>query len=782
MIDFEILRDYGTTNQRLREFFTAELPASPEALDNLSEPERNRIKRDLNNRQHLEDMLNSWLMDDISFALRNHAFYTAVDLAWDSSPINKHTIPLMMYAQGRIDTTRAVTALSALPDGKDYIKKNDKGSQSVQIDLPKFFDVNVNLVRSVITRRLSAQVGRYASLYPHFNYESRDRSQVGQLRADLLSQRMDIMADQFGYQAFEEQRIRDAYLYGHTVAFPECSWTSEKQLVRKSLAQELQPAPGEVVPVDAKVVKEGINWVACHPSRLIYDKAYPLSSLNTDTGCTYCGFFDVIRYGAIVNNPGYFKRQVALSMDALQWFTDFASYFNQYFETIRMPQINVDIAINNDLKAQIGFYSGRQEDCGVVVSHLFMKVVPKQWNWGTYPYPLWTHLVIAGDRTVIAAELMPSSPAAVGSYNEHDGRLVNLSVAHELMGLQDQLTNLYTQLLEAVKRDLFTVCVLNTDIFPDTKEGREVRDTFEAIMSGKNWYLSTQILATSFAKLRDLGIDPTPDNIFKIVRSGPNLDLTKIFEAIVQTFAMAERLQVMGNAEMGQSEPREISAYQTSVMAGATGAIYSFMSTAMDRMRAAMKRICAESLIACGTDEVELPVIHRHTRPTVEAAGFTYLADGADINGSPFKVRGHKRSLIHDYIFTGRDGADRNSNSVGAKLMIELLRAMATMAQPIQEAIWSEIGKAKACEIINGIWRMADTGIDMKLEVDPGEDDSLLPGQNQQFLQALDRLMKIVQTEQEKTAAIQQQLQKLIQSSGQQDRTPQPSTNPQPSG
>ena len=118
------------------------------------------------------------------------------------------------------------------PNGQTYLRKNDRG-EVVGVDMPKFFEVNINLLRSVITRRRAAQVQKYDALWPYFKYEPRDQTQVGKLRADMVSQRMDIMADQYGYRHFNSQAILHMLLYSKCVAFPRAYWEREVQLERE---------------------------------------------------------------------------------------------------------------------------------------------------------------------------------------------------------------------------------------------------------------------------------------------------------------------------------------------------------------------------------------------------------------------------------------------------------------------------------------------------------------------------------------------------------------------
>jgi hypothetical protein len=741
MIDFKALDKFGTTNKRIREFFTAKAPSVEQAA-RMTEEERAKLDLDIKQRQKFEEILAGWLSEAVVFSLRDSAKYQAVDMAWDSMPINKFIIPLMQYAQGRIDVAKAVKTLRELPDGATYVKKDDKGVET--IDLPRFFEVNINLIRSVITRRTAAQVVKYNQLWPWFKYEARDQTQLGKLRADLVSQRMDIMADAYDYRRFQTQVTRDMFLYGRCVAFPRCSWESENTM-------EIGPDGNP----KTKVYKEGICWVNPHPSRVFYDNSSALPSLNSDTGCEYVGFWDVARWKDVAGNAKYFNRDcVTYSSDTVGWFTQYSNYFSQYFMTIKAPvfsdapALNTDTTIANDRKNNVGIYAATgMNDVSVFLSHFWVKVRPRDWGWGDYPYPIWVHLKVAGDCTVVYADIMPSSPAAVASYNEHDGRLVNISLAHELMPFQDQLTNLFSQLLETCKADLFSVGVLNRDAFPDTEEGKKAFHSFEAALKGKNYYSTMVLLEASFSKLKDLGINLTADNIFKVVRSSPSTAINTLLESITRVIGMADRLQVMSPHEQGQAASHEISATESNAISGSTDTMYNFISDSLDEFRGAQKRICFESAIACGEDEVRLPVSNRYPDSVVNQAGFkTVLSDNKELDGPiGFKVVfGPKTGLSHDYIFTSRDGGNRAANAQSATVLVQLFQAIGSLNPSAQNAIFSAMGKGKLFEAFNTIFRMADAGVDLKLDLKPGDSDELLLEDEQQVMQAIERLSQAV--------------------------------------
>lgn len=769
MVDLELLRSVGTTNERLREFFTAELPADERQRNALDADTRKKIEADMAARGRLEERIGGWLNEHIAFSLMNHHHYSAVDLAWDSAPINKRTVPLMLYAQGRIDVGQAVQELTKLPDGQNFIKRNDAGSV-VEVDLPRFFETHINLIRSVITRRLAAQVNKYNTLFPWMRYESRSPEVTGRLRADLVSQRMDIMADQFNYRHLLTQAIRDMLLYGRSVIFPRAAWEREIQWQRRPAAKEFDLNRKEAV-----VVKEGIGWCNPHPGRVFYDNAYPITSLNTDTGCEYVGFWDVVRERDVRLNPAYFKRAAVNSAPMIEWLSTYATYFREYFNTLAVPSDGrTDLGSANDRKNNVGLY-GEAEDASLYLTELFLKVRPNELHWGNYPYPVWVHLKVAGNNTVVFAEIMPSSPAVVFSFNENDNRLLNLGLAHELMPFQDQLTNLFTDLLDTIKQDLQTIRLLNESAFiqpGDNGAGQKVLDQFRRTVEGNNWRGNSALLSCQFEKMRETGIDLSTDNVMKVIQSPPSQKITEILQGITTLIAMADRLMVMSAHEQGQSEPREITATQSQLMASSTASVYTFVSDAVDEGRAAWKRISYESLVAFGSDQVYLPVLRRYPDQVVLAAGFEPVRDELGGGQAYFSVRGPKAALVHDYIFTVRDGAERTGNTQASRSIIELIRAMSGMAQPVQEAIWGAMGKEKVYEIFNLVFQLADIGVDLKLELDPGEDPALLPGSNAELMDQLKQMAEMTAQNSEDLAMFKQALGRNGQSQGGQGERP----------
>jgi hypothetical protein len=771
MIDYDILQEAGTTNERLREFFIAQIPTENqksklESLGSAGRKKLRQIQKDVKNKQRFTDMIRAWQQEHIIYSLENHNKYSAVDMAWDSLPINMHILPLMQYAQGRLDMSALTRACDEMPHLDRFVKRNDN-NEVVGVDLPRFTEININLLRSVITRRVAPQAIKYGGLTPHFDYEPRDKTQVGKLRGDLTSQRMDIMADQYDYNHFETQCFRDMFMYAHSVAFPRSYWEREIQLEKETIAPEFDDK-GKLKK-RVRIVKEGLSWVNPHPTRVFYDNNYPLSSLNKDIGCEYVGFWDVMRWGDIWSNAAYFnKKSVSYTSGMVDWFSNYASYFNQYFKDVVKPpalsQVQEGKRIGNnpaanDRKNNVGLYMvGSMDNISTIFTNLYVKVRPVNWGWGTYPHPLWVHVKVAGDATVVYAAIMPSSPAAVFSHNESDQRLYNISMAHELMPFQDQLTNLFSQLLEVTKQDLFSVAILNTDVFPDTQEGRAVRADFEKLMKNRSTYASTQMLEVSFQRLKQLGIEP--EKAFYVVRSAPNTAITSVFECIARVIEMANNIMIISQTEQGQTPGREISAHQSVAISATTNTVYDFISSSIDEGRSAMKRICFESLIACGSDEVELSAENRWPDNVLQKAGFDPKdpEDGVEMTGYK-RVTGNKASLNYDYLFTSRDGGNRQAGPQAAQVLVQFVQAMGSLQPDMQSATLAAMGKDKWFEIINTICRMLDAGIDLNLERKPGESNELTVSGDQQLMKSIQNMASQLQEEVQATTNMHKALQ-----------------------
>ena len=124
--------------------------------------------------------------------------------------------------------------------------------------------------------------------------------------------------------------------------------------------------------------------------------------------------------------------------------------------------------MRNDRVAQTGLYAAEDLRTRIMfITQMYMRVNPKRDGLGEYPHDVWLKLTVASDETVLYAEYLPSMPAVYGGINENDDRMANISVAHEIMPYQDQLTNILNSMLEQMKMSMFKIFAIDQDALDD---------------------------------------------------------------------------------------------------------------------------------------------------------------------------------------------------------------------------------------------------------------------------------------------------------------------------
>jgi hypothetical protein len=711
------LKDAGCTNARLREIFTAEL-----ADADTSEDEKKQKEKDVKIRKKIQERIESRVSEGIEWSCKHSRFYQAVDLAWDSTPIQKETVPLLLYAQGKIDKVALGEDLKSLSCANQFLDVDTQG-QIKDINLPKLYEVSISIIRSYITRRVMAQSARFTNLWTFFKFDPRGTRPVDKLYADLISQRVEIMTDQFGYRRlFAEQSIRDMFLYGHSVVFPTQAWTTEKEWVAKQVPESVFNP--ETPDYESRIKKEGVVFIKPHPTRVFWDRSAPLSQVNTDTGPRYIGYWDVVRYRDICDTIGYFNRDhVEYSTALTSTSSAYQRFFQYYFDPtmIKFPSGGFTQDFN-DNKTMLGVYSAEKKDQALFLTQYFEKINPKAEGIGDYPYDTWVRYVVASDNTVIGAEWLPSIPACYGGVNENDDRVVNASMAHELMPFQDQLTNIFSQMLMNMKNSLLQLWFINEDVLDD-----ESKEYVKSVLRSDQYYVNPKALFYSGSKLMDMGMNP--DQAVKIVQANLQEKITDALRAISQVLSLVERLLIFSPQELGQAAPREISASEVVEISNTTNSIYSFIADGIDYQREAVKKIIYESMLCCAKQDIKISTLHRYPRSVIEEAGLT--DDDVEKGSIRRRVSGYLERQDNEVLFSSRDGMERVNNTSAAQTLTQLIGQMVQIPQVLQA-----MGNEKLFEIFNEIFRLAGAS-DILLEVPQEEAQPALEDRVAQLEQML---------------------------------------------
>lgn len=730
MVDLDVLKQTGTTQQRLREVFTSKKGSS-----------------DYEIRERMQDLVQSRIHEGIYHSCKNHTLYLSVDLAWDSLPINKFTVPLLQYAQGKINIQTCATKLEDIdPKLKDqFVEYDDEGSIK-DISLTRLYEVSVSLIRSYITRRVAAQVSRFSNLFPYFKYAPRGTDMSSKIRSEVLSQRIEIMTEQFDYRHTFAQAIRNMFMYGYSVLFPAEAWTRD---VHWRKAKDMTGSDT----TESYVEREGVYFVNPHPTRVIWDNAMPLQGINSNLGPSWIGYWDIVRYGSVKHNHEYWNMNEITYTNSLQGIVNaHRDFFDFYYDPsiLAFPSKKDDFAYQNERTSHTGLYAGEDEDKGMFVSNMYMKVNPKAEGLGDYPFDVWLKVVVASDETVIYAEWLPSLPAIYGGINQNDDRIANCSMAHELMPYQDQMNNIIYAMLHHMKISMFKILSIDQDALDE-----DVKDYLVSSLAEDNFYQKPKALFYSGAKSADLGIDPK--NIISVVDVSKELSsgISQSLQSLFQLLNLVERLMILSPQELGQAAEREISATEVSEITNSTNTIYAFISEGIDEMRAAAKKILYEHLVSCSTTEFNVPVKQRFTAKSIREAGLEIedtgdqdeLPKGRNIVGSP-------TNLVHEYLFSARDGAERQRDTQAAQTLGQLVQQILSLPDMAKT-----LGKERIFNIFNEIFRMSGVGHDLKLEIDEADDnEDMEMGQTQfvdelrqkmpQMEQALQQLMMMAQASQ----------------------------------
>lgn len=733
MVNLDILEKYGCTQARLREIFTAEKG------------------KDLEIREKFQDMIQSRIIEGIRFSTKHSKLYMSVDIAWDSMPINKATVPLLQYAQGKISIEQCHEDLTSVNAADQFCEYDDEGNLK-NINTLRLYEVSVNLIRSYVTRRVAAQVHRFSNLYPYFKYEPRSTALEDKLRADVLSQRVEMMTDQFGYRHLWEQVIRQMFMYGHSVAFPETAWTEDIQW-----RETVDSVTGEKT-MESYSEMAGVKLRTPHPTRVVWDQSKPLHDLNINQGPEWIGYWDIIRYGDIKDNPSTWNSdKISFTNSLHSLYSDYAEFFNYYFsDNMSFPKVQDQYPFHNERTQHVGVYSSEDEDKGMFVTNMCMKVNPKRDGLGDYPHDVWLKFTVASDETVIYAEYLPSLPAIYGGINENDDRMANISVAHEIMPFQDQLSNIMTKMLHDMKISMMKIFCIDQDALDD-----DVKEYIKDALSEDTFYAKPKALFYSGQKAADLGINN--NNFIQIVDAQKELSagINQSIQAILQLLNLVERLLILSPQELGQPAPREISATEVAEIANTTNSIYSFISEGIDDMRAAAKKLFYEHLVSCSSDKFVVPIKQRYTEAIIRDAGFESQEEGLPQAASR-NIIGEPANLIHEYLFTSRDGAERARDTQSAQVLGQMMQGVLQV-----EGMTQALGKDRIFMLMNEVFRLSGAH-DLKLETDEADAEQEMGDmQNEQFIQGLkEQWPQLVQAV--------QQLMQMAQGQPQQAQQPAP--------
>jgi len=605
--------------------------------------------------------------------------------------------------------------LRAMEDwGLTHLIREEKDARgnvtSKTIDLPAFFQILVPVAKAYVIIR-TAKIFNDRNVYPLFKFEPAQLTLKSKARCDVITDRVQKMTSQYGYVAIMRQAIMTKNIYGTCLMFPSECWHSEKQLNEGNDGKETE-----------KVVKEGLRYNLPHPSRVFWDLNYRLGTFNSDSGCTYGGYWSVTRYGDIKDNDQYWNT------DKISYGTNWMNAYPNFFATVypcvcKFPGQSVaktgGSATNGqqpiagagamDRESAAGFYAAAEHDMAVTFTQLFMKFKPKKYGIGDYDYPIWFRIVVVNESTVVYAEPLAYSPITYRGYDAHEERELNSSLVLEALPFQDHLSNLLSQHLLTIKQNLLSVVFANEDAIGEGNM-KKLQNL------GQKLYMDVTFIPYSSRKAMMAGKD-FKEAFFPV--NFPRLDTTAILAGVRIMLDMLERILVMSSQEIGAAAPHEQTAEETRVIQQSTSNRLNFTASYDDDADLAWKKQLYDALMAYGEDEMYGQVDGDEDSDVVKALkemGFTVAEKGDPNRNTKTVVKGSKTALEYEDFASTRDSSERINNVALANAMTQLLQVV--LANP---AMFAAIGPAQALKMINSIADFAGFYKDaFELKVLPG--------------------------------------------------------------
>lgn len=649
-IDLEHVRSKGLDQESLKKIFEAseeerEKTESGKKVNKLIELHRWRIDEGV--RRSLAEARVVRAIDRAFDASQNQITYTIVRDLIDRGPGQKELLSMAKDWGLESMLVDMVDSTGNRLDDMGRKMKNNSGNPGKKLNLPTFFNIFMPMVAAYVKIRW-AKLFNDRDVYPLLKYEPHRQDEADRALCKVVTARIDRFSVDLGYREDIKQSIKDMLLYSRCLVFPRESYYREEQMVKGS----------------KKVVKEGIRWYRPHPTRCFFDQAHPLHTINSDSGCEYAGFWSIKRWQEVDSSPHYWNKDKVGFKDLSWRNSSLWTYYQELYPcAARFPDIRT--GGSNEREQEAFFYRrGAKNDDGVDVVDFHHKLVPKDWGLGDYEYPIWMRFVYAGDRSVIFAEPMGYAPVHAYLYEYDENRTVNSSLAQELLPFQDHISNLLSQYLMTVKKNLVRVVGVDTDMvteefFKTVENSSEnmLRGIEFAKFSGKHLARQQSDFSRAFVPV-PMPIQPTGE----------------LIGAINTIIGMAERVLGFSAQELGQSADHQQSATETSITATNTTARMGFTASGIDPAIYAMKKALYNALLAHGSDEITVQVadLTEGGMAALKRAGFE-VESGEEAG---YGVVGKKEALSVEQFSSEREGANRISDPQAAQLMLTFVDRM----------------------------------------------------------------------------------------------------------
>jgi hypothetical protein len=669
----------------------------------------------------------------INHNIRDYRIYWALDRAFDA--------PFYQVAytqlQGLIDTKKSddKAVLSQihtwglthlLPDVIDpktgKVCCNADGKPQKALNLPVFFNIFIPLVCAYITIRW-AKLFNDRNLTPLYKFEPIKFSKNNRLRCEIITELIQIISTLYDYKSDERQAILQTLLYGLCLKFPREAWHQVYQ----------EGSDGK-----KKLIREGLRFNMPHPSRMYWDLFHRTSTINSDTGVRYMGYWEIVSYKEVFDNPDYWNKD-KIEFGVNSWFSSAPDFFSTVYPCVLTFPVSGPSTTQGagalDRENAAAYYTyGEHKDKATLQTQHFEKVIPKEVGLGTYEYPVWFRLIMANDGAVLWAEPLGYTPGAYYGYDADSNRSRNKSLALEVLPFQDLLSQVFSQWNLSVRQNLINPIFYNEDMVP--------QEVISELANLGEKSLRTRVFIP-FSKTENIRLgEDQREAFFSPPITGH--DTTQLSSLIRGVLDVLDRVLVLSSQEIGQSAPHEQTAEEVRVIQGTTSIRLDFTGSFIDDGIFATKKMLYDALIAYAHPDFTATVSSDYGddgqfKTLLENLKLELLDDSdADSVEGKVTIKGKKSSIELENFASTRDAANRIDNAGVAAAMAQIFQAVANNPVLIQV-----LGAPQVVELLNQVIAVSGLPKEFKLKVAGSATLPASPEDQQKSLQ--EQLVKFAQ-------------------------------------
>ena len=707
MQDLQLLLKRGASPEALKKKLTAERSKLDPKVKKLMELHEQRLIRYVS--RGFEDSKIYWTLDKIiDSSLRNMKFVQAREIlatypAWETEKLGSL---FMNWGLGSM-LVPVKTADGRIVTGQD-------SRPLLELDIPIFDTIFVPLVMAYRTMRW-AKLFNARNTYPLYKYSPSHATTKHLSQCQIITEVIARQSVDMGHAATLKQSILQMLDYGFALRMPTCAWHKEEYEITEK---------GKAV---TKVQREGVNWVVPRPERTFIDGVSPLSSLNTDTGTKFFGYWDLRRFGELKSDPKLWNVDKINYGSSQAFFksSGWSTYQELYPCQLKIPTCirDVDYATIDRQDKEFWYSASAEEDSATIITVMFDKIIPSEWNLFDYDFPVWTRWLYADTATPLYMEVLPYTPGAAYLYDYDANRGFQNSLTMQLSPFQQMFGNYLTQYYISVKNNLPRIAFYNTDIVD--------KDHIEQIRKEKE-KLYQRLTLLPFSKREQSFSQQTQQDAF-FPLAFPPANTSEIAGSLRLTIELLERMLGFPSQEVGQPASHEQTAREIIIVSGHSESRVDFTGNGVDEAEKSVKRANYEAWVQYGTDDITATIdnLSVDAQKALKEMGFE-VEKGESTKQNTYAVSGPKSALLLSDFATDQTGTTRAEEP---KVAIAMMQALGVALQ--NPMIFQAVGVEQMVDLINAVFVWGGLPEDFRLRV--SEDYKTPEEQQKQFIEMLEK-------------------------------------------